>query len=62
MYQQMQYSLSVESMIVFTLKFTLFLLQHVSVIDHRQGAYTCALLKLNYVGHFKSSAHCMFPL
>jgi hypothetical protein len=46
MYKQMHYLLLENSINVFTLKFTLILLQHVSVLDHRQGAYTCALLKL----------------
>jgi hypothetical protein len=53
MYQQMNYLLLEES-INFTLKFTLILLQHVSVLDHRQGAYSCALLKLYYVKIDKS--------
>jgi hypothetical protein len=38
-----------ESIKVFTIKFTLILLQRVSVLDHRQAAYSCALLKLCYV-------------
>jgi hypothetical protein len=49
MYQQMRYLLLKKSIKVFTLKFTLIPLQHVSVLDQRQGAHTCALLKLYYV-------------
>jgi hypothetical protein len=55
MYQQMHYLLLESLQKVFTIKLTLLLLQHVSVLDHRQGAYSCALLKLYYV---KSVAAC----
>jgi hypothetical protein len=44
MYQQMHYLLLEESIKVFTLNFTLILLQHVLVLDHHQAAYSCYVL------------------